>query len=104
MGLRRVQVDPILHFFADLEEGQALGFDVDLLPGPRVPAGVGPVGAQLEAAEPPDFNALAPAQDRLDGTEDRVHDRFGSGDWDVLLPTQLADQIRFRHRRKLPAY
>src|SRR5262245_26223875 len=72
-------VHELAQLLADLEEGEALGRDVDGGAGARVPPCVRLVRAHGEATVPTDFDALAAFQ-RLDhAVEDAVHDQLGPG-------------------------
>src|SRR5262249_34878398 len=73
----RAVVDAFLELLADLEEGQALRLDGHGRAGAGVAAFVGAVGADLEAAEAPDLDALAAAQGGFHRIEDDVHEELG---------------------------
>ncbi len=70
-------VDHLFQFFANFEEGQFFGWDLDLRAGFGVPPHVGLVIFNHEAAKSSNLNAAA-ADDTLgDGIEKSVDDLFG---------------------------
>ena len=56
---RGLPVYPFLQFFTNLEEGEFLGADLNLLPGLGISAGIGVVSFDHKTAETTDFNAIA---------------------------------------------
>src|SRR5262245_35927937 len=70
-------VDPLLELLADLEERRALGGNLHLGTGLRVPALAGLANLDLEAAEAADLDAVTLTQRVGHAVEDRVHDQLG---------------------------
>src|SRR5262245_23307231 len=91
-------VHHLLQLLADLEEGRALGGDLHLLAGLRVPPLAGLAHLHLEAAEAPDLDALALLQGLGHRVEDRVHHDLGVLLRDVRRQLRhLLDQSALRH-------
>src|SRR4051812_26518881 len=66
---RSSDVEPVPHFLAGLEIGDALGLDVDRFAGPRITADAAVAGARGEGAEAAQFNPAAFGQSLGNGIE-----------------------------------
>src|SRR5262245_19099688 len=91
------RVDELFQLLADLEEWEALGGDRNGLPGSRISAVVGLVGADAEAPLPADFNAFPLLKCLGHRLENAVDDELCHGLGELASGSDGFDEFALRH-------
>jgi hypothetical protein len=100
-GLCRVRalgVDGVAQLLTGLEEGDALGGDVDLFAGLGVTADAGIALAGTEASKATDFDLVAGLQGSDDGFKQGVDDDFSVAAGKITEGSYFINEISFSHR------